>query len=222
MKVVALADIHGTLPEIPECNLLLIAGDICPYTDHSCSFQEAWLETTFKYWLKRLPTNKVVFCAGNHDFIFQDRKSVAYRILKELPATYLEDDYCYYQDFKIYGTPWQPYHGGWAFNLYEPELKEKWALIPEDTNILVCHSPPVGYGDEAPRTITDDTETNWPEPEHVGSPSLLERIKIIQPKLVVFGHIHSGFGQWQLDNTLLVNAAQSWRVPRSPVILEVI
>ena len=221
LKVVVVADLHGELPEIPPCDLLLIAGDICPDIDHSCGFQEAWLETSFKWWLRKteLEVKKIVFVAGNHDFIFQDRKSAAYRVLKELPATYLEDDHCYYNDLKIYGTPWQLYHGGWAFNLYEPDLKIKWDKIPEDTDILVCHSPPVGYGDKAPRTITDENETSWPEPEHVGSPSLLERIKVIQPKLVVFGHIHSGFGQWQLNDTILVNAAQAGHPPRLPVII---
>lgn len=218
MKIVAVADQHGYFTEIPECDLLLIAGDICPRDNHTLSYQEVWLDSAFKYWIKNQPAKKVILVAGNHDFIFESRLNTALNILSKIPhLTYLQDDYCYYEDYKIYGSPWQLYHGGWAFNLYEPQLKEKWDKIPDDTNILVTHSPPVGYGDKAPRTITDDNETQWPEPEHIGSPSLTERIRIIQPKLHVFGHVHSGFGQWKLNETILANVAQG--KGRWPVVL---
>lgn len=209
MRVVAVSDQHGFFTEIPECDLLLIAGDICPRDNHQLGFQEVWLDSAFKYWAKNQPCKKIILVAGNHDFIFESRLSTALNILKSIPhLTYLEDNYCWYEDYKIYGSPWQLYHGGWAYNLYEPELEQKWNKIPDDTDILVTHSPPMGYGDKAPPTITDDNETKWPEPEHIGSPSLTKRIEIIKPKLHVFGHIHSGFGQWKVNESILANVAQ--------------
>jgi hypothetical protein len=40
----------------------------------------------------------------------------------------------------------------------------------------------------------------------MGSPSLLERIRVVKPKLAIFGHIHEGRGEWRLDEgTLLAN-----------------
>ena len=67
-------------------------------------------------------------------------------------------------------------------------------MIPEDTDILVLHGPPYGYGDYS--SYGD---------EHTGSPSLLERIKEVKPKLVVFGHIHEGRGQWEYEDIKLAN-----------------
>jgi Icc-related predicted phosphoesterase len=206
MKVIAVADIHGELPEIDPCDLFLLAGDIAPNHSHNCNFQECWFDAAFKYWIKNVPAKKKIIVAGNHDFLFEARKEKALKLIGE-HCTYLQDDYCYYNDLKIYGLPWQPYNGGWAFNLYEFDLAEKYAKIPHDTHIIVSHGPPHGYGDKVPRKLTDDNETQWPEPAHSGSPSFTKRIQEIKPKLVVFGHIHQGFGTYQLNNTILINCA---------------
>src|SRR5437764_537555 len=52
LKVLAISDLHGFLPEnLPPCDLLLIAGDLCPLRDHSPLAQANWLATTFRAWL---------------------------------------------------------------------------------------------------------------------------------------------------------------------------
>jgi Icc-related predicted phosphoesterase len=38
-----------------------------------------------------------------------------------------------------------------------------------------------------------------------GCPHLLERIQEIEPRLVVFGHIHEGRGEWRNGRTTLAN-----------------
>jgi Icc-related predicted phosphoesterase len=38
-----------------------------------------------------------------------------------------------------------------------------------------------------------------------GCPHLLQRIKDVSPQLVVYGHIHEGRGEWELDQTRLAN-----------------
>lgn len=215
MKISALSDMHGELPPVPSCDLCLIAGDLCPATDHSIHFQEYWLETTFNYWLKDIDAKKKIFIAGNHDYIFQNRPDLIRKM--KFAGTYLEDSGIEYEGLKIWGTPWQPYFYDWAFNLYEHDLKEKWEKIPQDTDIIVVHGPPQGYGDSAPRT-------NAKGYENTGSPSLLTKITEIKPKLVVFGHIHEGYGQWMLDNTILANVSVlngQYVMTRPPMMFEI-
>jgi Icc-related predicted phosphoesterase len=191
--IVAISDQHGVLPEIPPCDLLLIAGDVCPVTNHGVDFQAAWLQFDFRRWLERLPARKIVFIAGNHDFVFEQRRNF---LPAGYPATYLQDASIEWEGLKIWGTPWQPVFFDWAFNLREPELAEKWALIPPGTNILLLHGPPYGYGDGVPELEGM---------RRTGSPSLVARIQEIRPRLAVFGHIHEGRGEWQLGDTLLAN-----------------
>lgn len=191
--IIAVSDLHGFLPAIPPCDLLLLAGDITPVTNHHLDFQAEWLDTTFRYWLKSLPARQIVFVAGNHDLVFQQQPAL---VPQNLSAVYLQDSAFHWQGMKIWGTPWQPWFFDWAFNLREPELKDKWDLIPEGTDILVGHGPPFGYGDGVP---------GREGMRHTGSPSLLARIKKVAPKLVVFGHIHEGRGDWQMADTVLAN-----------------
>jgi predicted phosphodiesterase len=194
MLIAAISDQHGLLPPIPPCDLLLIAGDICPVTNHGLEFQAAWLDTEFRRWLHSLTHVKhIVGIAGNHDFIFEQAPQW---VPRDLPWTYLQDSVAEIAGLRIWGTPWQPWFFDWAFNGRPDELKEKWALMPPALDVIVVHGPPRGYGDAVPRSY---------EVEHTGCPHLLRRIEEIQPRLVVFGHIHEGRGQWQHGPTTLAN-----------------
>jgi Icc-related predicted phosphoesterase len=194
IKVVAVSDLHGNLPAIPPCDLLLLAGDITPVESHRLPFQAQWLDTTFRAWLRQVPARKVVAVAGNHDLIFE---RAAHEVPRDLPWTYLQDSGITWEGLRIWGTPWQPWFYDWAFNLYEPDLLAKWALIPPGTDVLLLHGPPHGYGDGVPQR---DGHVR-----HTGSPGLLARIEAIQPRLCVYGHIHEGRGEWRLGRTVLAN-----------------
>lgn len=52
MRIAATSDLHGHLPEVPDCDLLLIAGDICPLEDGSIRVQGRWLDTELLGWLQ--------------------------------------------------------------------------------------------------------------------------------------------------------------------------
>ncbi len=194
MKIVAMSDMHGQLPAlVPACDLLLLAGDMTPVQDHGSGFQASWLEHEFRDWLHRQPARKIVGIAGNHDFIFEQAPDL---VPRDLPWTYLQDSGLVWEGLKIWGTPWQPVFFDWAFNGNPEKLRRQWSLIPEDTDILVVHGPPLGYGDGIPQRGGV---------RRAGCPHLLERIQVIRPKLVVFGHIHEGRGEWNLGPTRLAN-----------------
>jgi hypothetical protein len=112
----------------------------------------------------------------------------------------LQDDYCEFKGWKIYGSPWQLRFFDWAFNLDEPELARKWKWIPDDADIFLLHGPPKYFGDKVTRARPG-------EDGYVGSPSLTERIKEVKPKLVVFGHIHPGFGVYEYNGSTLANVS---------------
>jgi hypothetical protein len=195
MKVVAISDMHGFLPDVPPCDLLLLGGDLCPLRDYSIRYQAEWLGTSFRAWLAAVPARQIVGVAGNHDFIFEKEPG---RVPRDLPWTYLQDSGCEWQGLRIWGTPWQPWFFDWAFNLYEPDLIPKWRMIPDDTDILVLHGPPHCFGDGVPEGGGI---------RRVGSPSLLRRIEEVRPRLVIFGHIHEGRGEWRLGRTVLANVS---------------
>ena len=73
IKVAAMSDIHGYLPnDVPECDVLCIAGDILPLDIQNDMIRSiSWLLLDFKPWAESLPCKKVLFVAGNHDFVFQ-------------------------------------------------------------------------------------------------------------------------------------------------------
>jgi Icc-related predicted phosphoesterase len=76
----------------------------------------------------------------------------------------------------------QPRYGTSGFQLEEGyELESKWNQIPDDTDVLITHGPPYGYGD----CVHHDY--------NVGCRDLLDTVKFrVKPQYHIFGHIHEG------------------------------
>jgi hypothetical protein len=73
MRICCIADLHGKLPIIPECDLLLVAGDVCPHflekyagDSSDCFGQSKWLQSVFTAWLENAPAKHKVMTFGNH------------------------------------------------------------------------------------------------------------------------------------------------------------
>lgn len=98
---------------------------------------------------------------------------------------------------KIFGTPWQPDFGQWAFNVPRgQQLLAKWNEIPEDVDILISHSPPLGHGDLCRSG------------QRAGCVELLATVQQrVKPKYHIFGHIHEGYGVTSDGKIIFVNAS---------------
>ena len=72
LKIVAISDLHGNLPDIIEpADIALIPGDIVPLAvQFNNPGSKEWLENTFANWVNNLPVDAVFLTAGNHDAYF--------------------------------------------------------------------------------------------------------------------------------------------------------
>ena len=195
MRIAATSDLHGHLPPVPACDVLVIAGDITPISDHSAAFQAHWLDTDFRRWLDAAPATHVVGIAGNHDFVFErSPRSVP----DDLPWTYLQDGAATVAGLAFWGSPWTPWFYDWAFNAPRGDAEERFlaqrcAGAPEGTDVLVVHGPPDGYGDLTAGGV------------RTGSHAFLDAVDRVAPALALFGHIHEGRGTWTRGRTTLAN-----------------
>lgn len=208
MKVLATADLHGNLPEIDDCDVLLIAGDICPdfpskagkydLVDKGGQMQAYWLGTAFRGWLEALRERdiQVVGIAGNHDFVFEQSS-----LIPDLPWTYLRDQGVRIEhdgeSVNIWGTPWVPGLPRWAFYASSEALQARAESIPAGVDILMTHGPPYGVADVV------GPKYGARENTHVGDEALLDELQRIDPKAVVCGHIHEGFGIYEATPSLI-------------------
>jgi Icc-related predicted phosphoesterase len=190
MIIYCIADLHGNYPELEGGDLLIVAGD---YTARDTPPE--YIEMAC--WMARQKYRHRVFIGGNHDNQMTD-----WFPMKYAGADYLFDSGIEFEGLKIWGSPWTKTFPGMnphckAFTVdTEEELAQKWTLIPNDTDILITHSPSFGNLD-----ITERGES-------VGSLLLWMKMLIVRPKIHVFGHIHEAYGYAEHANGIkLVNAS---------------
>ena len=211
MRLSLISDTHALhrSVKVPKCDVLIHAGDI---SDHG----ELSQVTDFLNWFHNQDATHKIFIAGNHELSFEDpvkMNKIREIISQHSDIIYLQDESVTIDGIKIYGTPWQPWFYNWAFNVQRgEEIAKIWAKIPEDTDILVTHGPPMGYGDQI-----------YGRGKHLGCEDLYKRILEVKPKLVICGHIHSGHGDYQLgDDIYVINAAvldEQYMLAYDPVTL---
>lgn len=198
MKICILSDLHGFLIDgIQPCELVLICGDIVPLRMQRNKPQcEKWLKTEFADWIKSLPCEKVVFVAGNHDFVFENREFMWVNSIITFPtegkAVYLDNSHFDYLSndgkvYRIYGTPACHIFGNWAFMYSDEKLKELYQNIPGNCDILISHdAPKLNNCGLVPPNMWHST------PIDAGNEVLASAILDKKPKYAFCGHIHEG------------------------------
>ena len=213
IRFVIASDTHeaeGWEDNIPEGDVFIHAGDFTMLG----GFKET---KDFVSKLEKLPHKFKVVIAGNHELTFDTEKfklkrqiiEERFRFLRKVDDVkvkdvvaknpniiYLENTSTVICGYKIYGSPYSPHFYDWGFNVRREKIGTVWDLIPLDTEILITHGPPIGFGD-----LTEENE-------HMGCVDLLKTIREkVKPKLHVFGHIHNDYGMWKDENTIYANAA---------------
>jgi len=156
--------------------------------------------------------HKIVI-AGNHDWLFERDNFRAREVVPD-NVIYLEDEEVIIDGIKFYGTPVQLPFMNWAFNKPEERLLPHWQAVPDDTDVLITHSPPYMVGDYVP----------WAK-KHEGSHTLYkEVVERIKPKIHCFGHIHEGYGFKVIDGIKFINAScldGNYYAVNDPFIVEI-
>lgn len=190
VTVVCISDTHNKQPQIPAGDLLIHAGDLT----QSGSLEE--LQQAID-WLDRLPHQHKVVIAGNHDFILGSVPEAYVKSRWQLrwgSVIYLEDQstvlhFAGGRKLSVYGNPKTRKHGSWCFQ-YDKHDDVFGNRIPDDTDIVITHSPPAYHLDMA----------------GLGDYNLLQEVWRVRPKLHVFGHVHAGYGK----KTVFFDSFQKW------------
>ncbi len=186
MEITCVSDLHGFYPKLEGGDLLIIAGDLTA-RDTDVEYYEVF------HWISQQKYKKKIIIAGNHD------NRICNHVHFPDHFEYLCDSGTEFEGLKIWGSPWTRSFVGMnphckAFTLdTEEELAKKWALIPDDVDILITHSPPYGILDKLkPRILPRINDML-----HAGSKSLAEKIGLSKnpPKLWIWGHIHEAYGR---------------------------
>lgn len=202
MKIAAISDLHGHLSHsIPECDVLVIAGDIVPLLSTAENWKQAqelhWWETKFVRWLRRnirdSRARATFVVAGNHDILLNshETREEARAVVEALPGVrVLGGQWCaVHADFegvRFAGYPYTPtiQQRTWAFSQARTSPAVPLALgqLPTNTDVLISHGPPQGILDTVDRG-------------HVGCANLMKWMIDHGPALTICGHVHERRGK---------------------------
>ncbi|KAI9877210.1 MAG: hypothetical protein M1830_004515 [Pleopsidium flavum] len=215
-RFVCISDTHNASPadgafKLPKGDVLIHAGDLT----NQGSLSE--LRKTID-WIEQADFEAKIVVAGNHDITLDvgfyaqhglyfhnqhpQSSEDCLQLLKTSPSiTYLDHESVVIRlaksdgprtTFKIFGSPYSPARGLWAFG-YETmqQASQLWNQIHLDTDIVVTHTPPKYHCDESK------------DRGAAGCEVLRETLWRVRPRFAVCGHVHEGRGaeriRWDLE-----------------------
>jgi Icc-related predicted phosphoesterase len=188
MKIIATSDLHGAMPNIPSCDILLIGGDTVAQESRIARHRfNTWLADT-----KAVKAKNIVLIAGNHDgpeFYLKQYQAKGKRI------HYLFNESVEVEGITIFGTPYTNPFQHWNFMPDDKTRKAAFDKIPKDVKILLSHGP---------EWMVQDTNKFG---VHCGDKVLAKAITEKTPYMHVYGHIHEGYGYTNLTGTHSYNVS---------------
>ena len=190
MRLVIISDTHCMHEDLvlPAGDVLIHCGDFC----NGRNVDDADVSRTDD-WFSRQCFEHILCVGGNHDFAAEERQRKNTTVFKH--ALLLHDESVCIQGVTCHGAPWLPDLEGWAYYQPDDRRRAKWDLIPNDTSVLITHTPPYGILDR-PRTG-----------QSVGCSSLRVAVERLSLRLHCFGHVHSSYGQTCEGPVTFINAA---------------
>ena len=213
LKALIISDSHGLHKEweknfpIPKVDMIIHGGDLT-------NIGTIQGMNDFMFWFKNLPIKYKIMIAGNHDKGLDNWNR--YTLLGMINGIdnlyYLEDSGIEIEGINFWGSPMTPPFYNWAFMRDSEQIVKHWALIPDNTDVLITHSPMHGTLDYI--EYID---------KHVGSVELIEAINRVKPKYHISGHIHDMYGIKKVNKTTHINASvlnDEYQVVRAGHIIE--
>ena len=180
MKIVHISDTHGChhqLRNLPEADVAVHSGD---FTMNG-SEEEA---LDFMNWFCGLPYKHKIFICGNHDECLYGANIEGL----DPNVHFLCNSGVKIEGTKFYGISM------FLTDCVTERQNLNYANIPNDTDVLITHSPAYGILD-------------YDDNIHYGSEELLEKITTLRLKAHLFGHIHAQHGVSMLNGTFFSNGA---------------
>ncbi|GJD03676.1 calcineurin-like phosphoesterase [Colletotrichum higginsianum] len=219
-RFVCVSDTHNTAVKLPKGDVLIHAGDLTnqgSYPELSRAVQ----------WLEKADFESKIVIAGNHDLtldstfyaehgghfhnqtpqspddciaLFTSSPTITY-LKHESTTIRLSSPSGPHTSFSIFGSPYSPRNGLWAFGYDAPQhssslgaaadLPTLWDDVPLDADIVVTHTPP--------RTHCDESRAR----RAAGCEALRRALWRVRPRLAVCGHVHEGRGaqrvRWDVE-----------------------
>lgn len=199
MKLIVVSDTHNKLiTALPYGDVLIHCGDYSSFG----SYEET---KKFMNWFNSQPHKHKIVIPGNHEVgncplkNGPDFDRINKLIESYTDIHYLVDSGVEIDGMKFYGSPWC---GGekevmwrWGWYIEEDEIRgSMFNQIPDDTDVLITHSPPYGILDKFMG-------------RNLGCLELERIVKKKKPQVHVFGHIHGGNGQCKKDDINYFNCS---------------
>lgn len=193
VRIVCFSDSHGQHKakklnnwfEKNPADILVFAGDL-----QLNSLDDG---TDFLKWISNTPYTYKIVTFGNHDgnyeiFTNEARKFKDVIILNQKGKRVM--------GINFFGSPYSLNFYNWWFMKSEKELADLYDKIPNDTQVLITHTPVYGILDKSINGFS------------CGSESLKDKIeKLPKLKYHICGHIHEGYGKEKHGKITYINGS---------------